>query len=241
MAHFKNQVPILITGVGKRIGYALACHFLDKGQPVIGTFRTRYAELDALQEKGCILYHCDFYQKTQVKVLIFTIKQNHPELRAIIHNASDWLADKSKQGSEEIFFRMMQVHAAAPYQLNLALSENLNHRTREMTDIIHISDYVAQTGSSKHILYAASKAAIENMTLSFAAKLAPRTKVNCIAPALVKFQPDDGEEYKAKALSKSLVEKEGGIAEVLHSIDYLLQSKYITGRILHLDGGRHLK
>ena len=51
----------------------------------------------------------------------------------------------------------------------------------------------------------------------------------------------DDEAYKALTLKKSLMEIEPGPAEVLSSILYLLQSRYVTGRVLPLDGGRHLK
>ena len=79
------------------------------------------------------------------------------------------------------------------------------------------------------------------MTLSFAASFAPDIKVNSIAPALVLFNDSDDAECKAKAIKKALIGKEGGLQEVISSVDYLLSSSYITGRTLHLDGGRHLK
>ena len=96
-------------------------------------------------------------------------------------------------------------------------------------------------GSTQHIAYAASKAAQDNLTLSFAARLAPKIKVNSIAPALIMFNQGDDEAYREKALKKSLLDREGGLDEFQLAIDYLLASQYITGRIQHLDGGRHLK
>ena len=50
-----------------------------------------------------------------------------------------------------------------------------------------------------------------------------------------------GESYRQKALAKSLLGVAPGAAEVLETIRYLLQSRYITGRVLSLDGGRHLR
>ena len=71
------------------------------------------------------------------------------------------------------------------------------------SDIIHISDYVAEKGSKKHIAYAASKAALNNLTLSFSAMLAPKVKVNTLSPAMIKFNEHDDEAYKTKALTES--------------------------------------
>lgn len=86
--------------------------------------------------------------------------------------------------------------------MNLALAPLLETDEIGSRDIIHISDYVAQKGSKKHIAYAASKAALDNLTLSFAAKLAPGVKVNGIAPALMLFNEQDDSAYRQKALAK---------------------------------------
>ena len=74
--------------------------------------------------------------------------------------------------------------------------------------------------------YAASKAAQDNLTLSFAARLAPKVKVNSLAPALLKFNADDDQDYREKAATKSLMQREGGWDELQHAIDYLLASEY---------------
>jgi len=134
----------------------------------------------------------------------------------------------------------MQVHVTAPYRINLGLAQLLQADPDRTSDIIHIGDYVSGKGSTKHIAYAASKAAQDNLTLSFAARLAPAVKVNSIAPALVLFNDDDDNAYREKTLKKSLMQREGGLDEFQHAVDYLMNSHYVTGRILPMDGGRHL-
>jgi dihydromonapterin reductase/dihydrofolate reductase len=103
-----------------------------------------------------------------------------------------------------------------------------------------VGDYVSTRGSEKHIAYAASKAAQDNLTFSFSAKLGPKVKVNSVAPALVLFNESDDEKYRQKSLQKSVMRREGGSDEFQHAIDYLLGSGYVTGRVLPMDGGRHL-
>ncbi len=233
-----SAAPILVTGVGQRVGLHLANAFLDREQPVIGTYRTRRPSIDALMARGADLHHCDFYEPTHVEKLARAIAAGHQRLRAVIHNASDWLPDASSVPPEETMRRMMDVHVSAPYRLNLALAPLL--KAGGTADIIHLGDYVSSRGSKKHIAYAASKAAQDNLTLSFAALLAPDVKVNSIAPALILFNEDDDEAYRERALRKSLMQREGGLDELLHHVDYLLSSRYVTGRIVHMDGGRHL-
>ena len=230
--------PILITGVGQRVGLRLARTFVGRGQPVIGTYRSHRDTIDELAALGVELRCCDFYDEAQVQALIDDVAAQHAGLRAIIHNASDWLPDKADYPPAEILRRMMAVHVAAPYRINLGLADLLE--AGAPSDIVHIGDYVSECGSKKHVAYAASKAAQDNLTLSFAALLAPAVKVNSIAPALVLFNEDDDAEYREKTLRKSLMQREGGLDEMQHQVDYLLGSRYVTGRIIHMDGGRHL-
>jgi dihydromonapterin reductase/dihydrofolate reductase len=232
--------PILITGVGRRAGLYLTRHFLKRGIPIIGTYRNEYKSLSELRDNGAELYECDFNNELELDKLINSIHGSYGSLRAIIHNASEWSADDGDELPKEILSRMMNVHVSAPYQLNMALGPLLQASSHTHSDIIHIGDYISSRGSKKHIAYAASKAAQDNLTLSFAAKLAPKVKVNSIAPALVLFNEDDDNDYRIKTLKKSLMQREAGLDEFQHAIDYILESSYVTGRILPMDGGRHL-
>lgn len=234
---------ILITGVGKRLGFALAQQLLSDGYKVIGTFRSDYPQLQQLRDKGADLQLVDFYQPSSLEGFLHYIGQEYRALRAVIHNASDWKPENKQNPSEnapQIMNQMMTVHVTAPYLVNLALKEQLMSGDTT-SDIIHISDYVAEKGSKKHIAYAASKAALNNLTLSFSAMLAPKVKVNTVSPAMIKFNDHDDDAYKAKALQKALIPAEAGFEEVIAGIKYVLASDYMTGRTLHLDGGRHLK
>ncbi len=232
---------ILITGVGQRLGLALAQELRGKGYQVIGTYRTVRKSIAALKEQGVELHRVDFNDATALHQFTQIVLAKHQSLRAIIHNASEWLPDQKQVDGDHysVIDRMLKVHVHAPYIINIELAAALQ-RQHGMSDIIHISDYAASTGSAKHAAYTASKAALENLTQSFALKYAPKVKVNAIAPALVLFNQTDSAQYRQKALQKALIPKECGVQEMLASVHYLLQSEYITGRILPLDGGRHL-
>ncbi|UJF22772.1 dihydromonapterin reductase [Shewanella sp. OMA3-2] len=238
---------VLITGVGKRIGYALAKHFLARGDYVIGTYRSHYDSIEQLRKLGATLVQCDLTDTASIAHLIEQVQVNaSTRLDCIIHNASDWLPDNSGLSASETINRMMQVHVNAPYEINLALADlltataQLNHESIGASNIIHITDYVAEKGSKKHIAYAASKAALHNLTLSFAAKLAPHVKVNSIAPAMILFNDSDDDAYKVKALAKAVLPKEAGNSEIIALVEYLQSSHYVTGRSYAVDGGRHL-
>lgn len=234
---------ILITGVGKRLGFALAQQLLADGYKVVGTYRSDYPQLQLLRDSGADLQQVDFYQQRSLEGFLHYVGQEYKTLRAIIHNASDWKPENKTNPSgnaSHIMHQMMTIHATVPYLFNLTLKDQLMSGDKT-SDIIHISDYVAEKGSKKHIAYAASKAALNNLTLSFSAVLAPKVKVNTVSPAMIKFNEHDDEAYKTKALKKALIPTEAGFEEIIDGIKFVLASHYMTGRTLHLDGGRHLK
>jgi dihydromonapterin reductase/dihydrofolate reductase len=232
--------PILITGGAQRLGLAIAKDLLAQQHKVIITYRTKKPSVDELKALGAIVIQADFADQTGIDSLISHLSNQTDSLRAIIHNASDWDQEADTNDYNQLFQKMMQVHANTPYQLNLACQDMLKS-SECVSDIIHMTDYVQLKGSKKHIAYAASKAALHNLTLSFSALLAPKVKVNTIAPALVMFNDHDSPEYREKALKKSLLEICPGAQEAVKAVNYLLDSDYLTGQSLHLSGGRHLK
>ena len=237
-----TPAPILITGGAQRIGLALVNHFIEQNQPVIITYRTRHEVVSRLEKQGVICLQVDFDEPQAVTQCIAQVRQHTNRLRAIIHNASSWDCEAKNPDHDVLFDNMMRIHAKVPYLLNQGLSELLlKPNSAEVTDIIHITDYVVEKGSQRHIAYAASKAALDNLTRSFSAKFAPKIKVNSIAPSLIIFNPDDSDAYREKTLKKSIMGVEPGTDEVINSVAMILNSCYMTGRTLQIDGGRHLR
>ena len=232
--------PVLITGASQRLGLAMADNLLGQGHHVVVTYRTPRPSITMLKDRGATVLQADFSTEAAIDRAIDEIKAISKSYRAIIHNASDWAQEKGSEDKHALIQHMMMVHAVAPYRINLALESHLTS-DKGQADIIHMTDYVQEIGSEKHMAYAASKAALHNLTLSFAKKLAPRVKVNSIAPALLMFNEGDDDAYKQKAIKKSLLETVPGAQEAVKAMHYLMQSDYITGQTLHLNGGRHLK
>ena len=237
-----SQAAIVITGGAQRLGLATALALHDDGHRVVITYRHERPVLAQLRQRGIETIHADFCGHTEIEAFCDELKQRFTMLRAIVHNASEWLPENDSKSDAEVLQRMLNVHVAAPYLINQQCSGLLCRygETYGQADIVHLSDYVASTGSSKHIAYAASKAALDNLTLSFASKLAPLVKVNSIAPALLMFNPDDDPAYRERALRKSLLRIAPGEDEGVNTIRYILNSRYLTGKTIALDGGRHL-
>ncbi|MEB2620786.1 dihydromonapterin reductase [Pseudomonas sp. YuFO8] len=233
-----TAAPILITGAGQRVGLHCAQRLLEDGHRVIFSYRSERPGVQTLRDLGAIGLFADFSSEAGIVSFISELKTHTDSLRAIIHNASEWLAE-TPDTDATAFTRMFSVHMLAPYLINLHCADLLERSSP--ADIVHISDDVTRKGSSKHIGYCASKAGLDSLTLSFAAKYAPGIKVNGIAPALLLFNPDDDAAYRAKALAKSALGIEPGSEVIYQSLRYLLDNPYVTGTTLTVNGGRHIK
>ncbi len=233
-----SPAPILITGASQRVGLHCAQRLLEEGYPVIISYRTERPGVQRLREQGATALYADFSSEAGILAFIDQLKRHTPCLRAIVHNASAWIAE-TPDNEMAAFAQMVNVHMLAPYLINLHCAALLERSSP--ADIVHISDDVTRKGSSKHIAYCASKAGLDSLTLSFAARYAPTIKVNGIAPALLLFNADDDAAYRAKALAKSALGFEPGSEVVYQSLRYLLDNPYVTGTTLTVNGGRHVK
>lgn len=236
------ESPIVITGGAQRLGLAAALALREADYPVVITYRKQRPLLSRLRQQGIETIQADFADEDGILHFAEQLRARFRSLRAIIHNASEWLPEGGAEADSVVLQRMMNIHVTAPFLLNQECGELLRRHgeLRGYADIIHMSDYVASIGSKKHIAYAASKAALDNLTLSFASKFAPFVKVNSIAPALLMFNHDDDSAYREKVLKKSLLGVAPGESEGVNAIRYLLESRYLTGKTIALDGGRHL-
>ncbi|MDQ0652500.1 dihydromonapterin reductase [Pseudomonas cedrina] len=233
-----TNAPILITGAGQRVGLHCAQRLLDEGHPVIFSYRSERPGVHALRERGAIGIFADFSDEAGILAFIAELNTHTQSLRAIIHNASAWVAETPGDESRA-FVDMFSVHMLAPYLINLHCSPLLQRSTP--ADIVHISDDVVRKGSRQHIAYCATKAGLDSLTLSFAAQFAPSIKVNGIAAAMVMFNQDDDDAYRAKVLAKSALGIEPGPEVIYRSVRYLLDNPYVTGTTLTVNGGRHIK
>lgn len=233
-----TNAPILITGAGQRVGLYCAERLLDEGQSVIFSYRSERPGVQLLRERGAVGVFADFSSEAGILAFITELKTHTDSLRAIIHNASAWIAETPDDESHA-FTDMFSVHMLAPYLINRHCSPLLQRSTP--ADIVHISDDVVRKGSRQHIAYCATKAGLDSLTLSFAAQFAPLIKVNGIAPAMVMFNQDDDAAYRAKVLAKSALGIEPGPEVIYQSVRYLLDNPYVTGTTLTVNGGRHIK
>lgn len=236
-----SQAPILITGGAQRLGRYCAERLQDDGHPVIITYRRERAAVEALRGRGITALYADFSSDAGIIDFIAQLHRTTGALRAIIHNASHWQVDRDDLAGCDDFTLMFRVHMQAPRLINYHARSLLMACTEPLRDIIHLTDYSAAHGSRRHMAYAATKAGLESLTCSFAGLYAPDIKVNAIAPAGIMLNEADSSDYLEHLNRRAALPAAPGPLVIWQSVRYLLDSPFVTGATLPVDGGRHLK
>jgi pteridine reductase len=107
--------------------------------------------------------------------------------------------------------------------------------------IVQLCDHLVNEARFPHLIpHQATKAGVANLVATLAGALAPRIRVNGVAPGLV-LRPQDMSDAKVEAFLRDVpVAHSGTPADVVRAILYLVDAPYVTGTVMQVDGGRHL-
>lgn len=232
---------VLVTGAGRRVGLHLAQRMLAQGRPVIAHYRTRTEDVARLQQEGALCVAADLTTTAGVGQLIEAVRAAASSLRAVVHNASDFAAT-APEAHEALgqLDRFYAIHMRAPYALNRGLADLLVRCSAKRSDIIHITDIYADNPNPAFDVYCATKAGLQNLSLSFAKRLAPKVKVNVIQPGPILFKDWHGPQARERVLRETLLGEEGGAEAIELAVEAILANDYQTGAIIAVDGGRRL-
>jgi NAD(P)-dependent dehydrogenase (short-subunit alcohol dehydrogenase family) len=109
--------------------------------------------------------------------------------------------------------------------------------------IINFSDWLPTSGRPHYrdyVPYYTSKAAVAALTQSLALDLAPDILVNAIAPGPILAPPDLTPEEDAQVLGATPLARWGGADEIAKAVLFLIETDFVTGECIRVDGGRHL-
>jgi len=235
----RNKV-ILITGSARRIGrmFALAC--AKAGADIVIHHahsdldaETLLAEINGLGQQAWI-HKADLSDSSQAENLIPIISQSTP-IHYLINNAAIFEPQTFASTSLETWNNYIAVNLTSPFILSQAFANQSNEGGR----IINILDWRALRPGADHFPYTISKSALAAMTKSMAVALAPKITVNGLALGAI-LPPSDG-NINPNIIKHVPMERWANINEVEQTLLFLLTCpEYITGEIIHVDGGRHL-
>jgi dihydromonapterin reductase/dihydrofolate reductase len=232
---------VLVTGAGRRIGHHIAMRLQQEGFTVLAHYRTRTPEIQALEDMGVRTIQAEFNNSQAILQFVEELKRQCSSFRALIHNASSFEPTSDNLGEAAAQYeQFFNVHMMAPFLINQGLHRLLMGEQDIPADIIHITDINVENPTPRFDIYGTTKAGLHNMMLVLAKKLAPKIKVNAVAPGPVLFTEQHSLEVQQQMLAETPLAKEGGAEPVYLAVKSLLDNPFITGVSIPVDGGRRL-
>lgn len=238
---FEADRPIaIVTGGAKRVGRAISEMLARQGFVVAFTYLSSADDAAALASSiGGIAIRADLTDPASAIASIErSIGPNLCRVKILIHNASIYEPDAVATAHLHQIRKLMAIHYESPLLITKLVSEHLRSNAGS---IVTMLDIQASRPWPVYTSYCASKAALWNLTLSLAKDLAPQVRVNGIAPGVVEWPEGYPEAEKQKYLARVPLMRPGTPQEVAQLVKFLaVDSTYVTGQVVPLDGGRSI-
>jgi 3-oxoacyl-[acyl-carrier protein] reductase len=241
----KDRVA-LITGGGTGMGRATALLFAREGASVAVNYSRSQAEAEEVvaQIRGqggkAIAIQASVAKEAEVIAMMRRVEEEFGRLDALINNAG-WTQrvahDKLDELTDDIWNQTLDVNLRGVFYCVRAAAPLL--RKQEGASVVNNASVAALTGSGSSIVYAAAKAAVVAITMSLARALAPKIRVNAVAPGFVRTQfANWPAEMYEKAVMKIPLQRLPTVDDVANAMLYLVaDARSTTGEMLLVDGG----
>ena len=228
----------LVTGAAHRLGKAFALTLARLGYDIVLHYHS--SEEEALQTKAeieslsrsVILAQADLTNPSE----IYSLVSNLQHLDILVNSAAFMPSGNVDALTLENWDSALDLNLRAPFLL-------AQECAKKMTDgglIVNITDVGAQKAWSRYPSYTVSKAALESLTKILARALAPKIRVNAIAPGFV-LQSDivPAEEWE-RLIGRIPLKRPARTEEITSALEFLLHNQYVTGQTIVVDGGYSL-
>lgn len=236
----------LVTGAAHRLGKAFALTLARLGYDIVLHYHSSsdealqtQAEIESLS-RNVFLVQADLTQPDQIQNLSSQLDTIlHPSsfiLEVLVNSAAFMPSGNVDALTLENWDAALDLNLRAPFLLAQACAS-------KMTDgglIVNITDVGAQKAWSRYPSYTVSKAALESLTRILARALAPKIRVNAIAPGFV-LQSDivPAEEWE-RLIGRIPLKRPARTEEITSALEFLIQNQYVTGQTIVVDGGYSL-
>jgi NAD(P)-dependent dehydrogenase (short-subunit alcohol dehydrogenase family) len=238
----------LITGSAKRIGRFTAIELAKRGARVAIHYRNSGEEanetLRLIEAKGGTgaLFQADLSSLGAIQEMFRKLDQHFGGLDILVNSASTFHTSTASETSGELWDEQVNSNVRAPFFVAQASARMMMRQGHDNNQgkIINIVDVAGEVIWPGYFAYSVSKAALIAVNRGLAKAYAPSIQVNGIAPGPVLFPDHYTEEQKRSAIERTLLKRAGHPSDIVNAVVFLIESDYITGEIIHVDGGRHI-
>ncbi|MFO0981872.1 MAG: SDR family oxidoreductase [Planctomycetota bacterium] len=240
-----SQRVVLVTGGARRVGKAIALelaragarvvvHHKDSGADAAATVR----EIQALGQQAVAL-RADLKQVSEIERLASQVIGEMGALHVLVNSASAFFETRFGATPEVQWDELLDTNLKGPFFLAQLAAARMASAGEGA--IVNITDVSAEQVWTRYLPYCISKAGLVAMTRGLAKLLAPRIRVNAVAPGPVLLPEHFSDAQRERAVRTTLLGRTGTPEDVARAVRYLIEAPYVTGVILPVDGGRHLR
>ena len=240
---------VLITGGAKRVGAASARLLHAAGANLMIHYRSSATDARALQDElnlirpdSVALIQADLHDTGGLPGLVHQTVATFGGLDVLLNNASSFYPTPVGDITEKDWIDLMGSNLKAPMFLSQAAAPELKKRHG---CIINITDIHADRPMKSYVVYSVAKAGLVGLTKSMARELAPEVRVNGIAPGPIMWPESDSnfdEVSRQRIVSHTMLKRAGDPSDIALAVRFFaMDTHYVTGQILAVDGGRSAK
>jgi len=242
-------VRALVTGASRGIGRATALRLAADGFEVGAHYRSHDDEaervVEAIQQAGGAGFSvgADLSTVDGVHRLVRALRARWRSLDALVLNAGTYPRLPFRDVEPEEFEATLRLHVVGPAELVRQLLPMME--AVPSAGIVFVSSVLAFEGSRHGAHYAAAKAGAVGLARSLARELAPRVRVNVVAPGAIEtaILSGDSPTQRAERASRVPLGRIGRPEEVATAIAYLVSDRasFLTGTTVHVNGGARME
>ena len=231
---------IIITGASGGIGFEIAKTLAKEKNNLILIYNSHKPDVKTFKNCNVKLFQCNLTKEREIKLLIEQIIKEYKKIDVLINCAGISKFQQIQDTTESDYFDIFDNNLKSTILTTAAVSKHMI--SEQKGNILNISSMWGVVGASMESLYSASKAAINNLTLSLAKELGPsHINVNAICPGLIdtKMNKNLTKEAIQTIVDNTPLSRIGTPKDVANLVEFLISEKanFITGQIITIDGG----
>ncbi len=236
---------MLITGSSSGIGASTAHLFAALGATVVinSSTSTEAGESLAAELPDASYVQADIADELQARRLIAEVVDRHGHLDVLVNNAGTTQVISHadlEAATPAVWRRIFDVNVIGTWQVTVAAVSHL--RASGRGQVINVSSVAGERPTGSSIPYACSKAAVSHMTRLLANVLGPDIRVNAVAPGLVDTPwTADWALVREFVNAQAPLQRSASPEDVAEVIVGLARAAYVTGEVVLVDGGLHLR